>query len=57
LEFGVKSGQLYLGLYNKWVSNKGLILQGNFGLGRSFFNSDFGEKYIGRLGISIGYRF
>jgi len=46
-----------LGLGYKWVSKKGLILQGNFGLGKNLFNADQGEEVVGRVGISVGYRF
>jgi hypothetical protein len=48
---------LGLGLGYKWVSEKGLVLQANFGLGRNLFNGDIGEEIIGKAGISIGYRF
>lgn len=48
-----------VGLGGKWVTNKGLILELNAGVGRNLFNGQFERDYtiIGRGGVSIGYRF
>lgn len=48
-----------LGIGYKWVSKKGLVLQGNLGVGRNIFNGkkSYGELHPGKAGISIGYRF
>ncbi len=48
---------LGLGIGYKWVSEKGLIIQSNFALGKNLFNGDTGEDVIGKIGISIGLRF
>lgn len=50
---------LGIGLGGKWVTRKGLIFELNIGVGRNLFQ-DFEEReneFIGRVGVSIGYRF
>ena len=51
---------LGIGLGGKWVTKKGLLLEINGGLGRNLFNNQYDDRdfeLIGRLGISVGYRF
>lgn len=50
-----------LGLGGKWISKKGVTLEINAGLGRNLFsnynNYDRDYEFIGRAGVSVGYRF
>jgi hypothetical protein len=51
---------LGIGLGGKWVTKKGLLLEINGGLGRNLFNNQYDDRdfeLIGRLGVSVGYRF
>jgi hypothetical protein len=51
---------LGIGLGGKWVTKKGLLLEVNGGVGRNLFNNQYDDmdyELIGRLGISVGYRF
>lgn len=50
---------LGIGLGGKWVTKKGLLLEINGGVGRNLFNNQYERDFelIGRLGISVGYRF
>jgi len=49
---------LGIGLGGKWVTNRGLIGEINFGVGRNLFNSnDYDTEFVGKFGITIGYRF
>jgi hypothetical protein len=56
---GLNDFALGLGAGYKWVSKKGLVLQANLGIGRNLFNADIGEQNetVGKIGVSIGYRF
>ena len=40
----------------KYVSDGGLVLEGNIGIGRNLFNSNSPE-IVPRFGVNIGYRF
>lgn len=50
-----------LGLGGKWISKRGVTFEINAGLGRNLFseynNEDRDYEFIGRGGISVGYRF
>ncbi len=49
---------LGIGLGGKWVTNRGLLGEINFGVGRNLFNgNDYDSEFVGKLGITIGYRF
>lgn len=50
---------LGIGLGGKWITNKGLLLEVNAGVGRNLFNNRYDRDFelIGRGGITIGYRF
>lgn len=51
---------LGIGLGGKWVTNSGFIGELNLGFGRNLFNSDRLDdenEIIGKIGISLGYRF
>lgn len=54
---------LGLGFGNKWVTSSGFIIEANIGFGKNLINNVegkteyIGERYVGRLGISIGKRF
>ncbi len=49
---------LGIGLGGKWVSKKGFIGELNLGVGRNLFNADeTGTELIGKLGITVGWRF
>jgi len=49
---------LGIGVGGKWVSKKGFIGELNIGIGRNLFNSDqTGTELVGKLGITLGYRF
>jgi hypothetical protein len=52
---------LGFGLGFKLVSKKGLVLEANGGIGRNLLNPEkndyFGHTFVGRGGITIGYRF
>ena len=50
-----------IGLGGKWISKKGVTFEINAGLGRNLFSEynkeDRNYEFIGRGGISVGYRF
>jgi len=49
---------LGIGLGGKWVTKKGFIGELNFGIGRNLFNNNESDnEFIGKVGITIGYRF
>lgn len=49
---------LGIGLGGKWVTKRGLLGEINFGIGRNIFNANNGSTdFVGKLGITIGYRF
>lgn len=48
---------LGVGLGGKWVTKGGFTGELNLGIGRNLFNGDTGNEVIGKIGISIGYRF
>lgn len=47
-----------IGVGGKWVTNKGFVAELNLGIGRNLFNADrTGSEAVGKVGITIGYRF
>ncbi|MDO1501847.1 DUF3575 domain-containing protein [Winogradskyella maritima] len=49
---------LGIGLGGKWLTNSGFVGELSFGIGRNLFNSsDVSEDFVGKLGITLGYRF
>lgn len=49
---------LGIGFGGKWVSESGFLGELNIGFGRNIFNGDNDEfDLVGRVGITIGYRF
>ncbi|MFC0603204.1 DUF3575 domain-containing protein [Winogradskyella pulchriflava] len=49
---------LGIGLGGKWITKKGFVGKINYGIGRNLFKTDESEfDFIGKFGISIGYRF
>ena len=55
---GRRRGDFLLGIGTgyKHVFNNGIIFQANLGAGRNLTNNG-GEKYLGKVGITFGYRF
>jgi len=49
---------LGIGLGGKWITNSGFIGELNLGFGRNLFNNDrYDYEIIGKVGVSVGYRF
>ncbi|WP_460220653.1 DUF3575 domain-containing protein [Psychroserpens sp. MEBiC05023] len=49
---------LGIGLGGKWVTNSGFIGELNLGLGRNLTNTgDDSDDFVGKVGITVGYRF
>ena len=50
---------LGIGVGGKWITNRGMFAEVNFGVGRNLFNSnDFSDyEVIGKASIAIGIRF
>ena len=48
---------LGIGFGGKWVTNRGFIGELNLGVGRNLFNSDTIDDFVGKLAITLGYRF
>lgn len=48
---------LGIGLGGKWITNNGFIGEINAGIGRNLFNTDIRDDLVGKLAITIGYRF
>lgn len=48
---------LGIGFGGKWVTNKGFIGELNLGVGRNLFNNDTVDDFVGKLAITLGYRF
>ncbi len=47
-----------VGIGGKWVTKSGFVAELNLGVGRNLFNSDrTGTDAVGKLGITLGYRF
>lgn len=50
---------LGIGLGGKWVTNNGFIGELNIGFGRNLFRGEDegGDDFVGKIGITVGYRF
>lgn len=49
---------LGIGLGGKWVTNSGFVGELSLGVGRNLFNAnDSTEEFVGKIGITLGYRF
>lgn len=50
---------LGIGLGGKWITRRGLLGEINFGIGRNLFsnNDNFDNEFVGKIGITVGYRF
>jgi hypothetical protein len=52
---------LGFGIGSKWITKKGVIFELNAGFGRNLLNADkndfYGHEFVGRGGLSVGYRF
>ncbi|NNC45239.1 MAG: DUF3575 domain-containing protein [Winogradskyella sp.] len=49
---------LGIGLGGKWVTDSGFVGELNLGIGRNLFNNDSdGDEIVGKVGITLGYRF
>ena len=49
---------LGVGLGGKWLTKSGFIAELNLGIGRNFIKvSDTDDSIVGKVGISLGYRF
>lgn len=49
---------LGIGIGGKWISKSGFVGELSLGVGRNLFNSDkTGTEAVGKVGITIGYRF
>ena len=46
-----------IGLGGKWITNKGITGELNFGVGRNLFNGDEASEFVVKAGITVGYRF
>ncbi|RZV68278.1 MAG: DUF3575 domain-containing protein [Flavobacteriaceae bacterium] len=60
VEENITDFALGIGLGGKFMTQRGLVGEVNLGIGRNLFNSksnDFGNEIVGKVGISIGYRF
>lgn len=58
-EDNVTDFALGIGIGGKWVTNRGMFAEINFGVGRNLFNSsDYDDyEFVGKAAISIGFRF
>ena len=58
-EENVTDFALGIGIGGKWITNRGMFAEVNFGVGRNLFNNrDFDDyEVIGKASISIGVRF
>ncbi|WP_299128333.1 DUF3575 domain-containing protein [uncultured Winogradskyella sp.] len=48
---------LGIGVGGKWYTKSGLIGELSLGVGRNLITSDFNNDFVGKLGVTIGYRF
>ncbi len=49
---------LGIGIGGKWVTNNGFVGELNLGVGRNIINDkDFDEDFVGKVAITVGYRF
>jgi hypothetical protein len=48
---------LGIGIGGKWVTNRGLIGEIGFGVGRNLIHNDTESDFVGKVNITLGYRF
>jgi hypothetical protein len=48
---------LGIGFGGKWITKRGFLAELNFGVGRNLFNKDSVDDFVGKLAITLGYRF
>ena len=48
---------LGIGLGGKWITARGFIGELGFGVGRNLFHSDTDSDFIGKVAITLGFRF
>lgn len=50
-----------IGLGSKWITKRGILFELSGGIGRNLLNSEkndyLGHTFVGRFGITLGYRF
>lgn len=57
-EDNVTDFALGIGVGGKWVTSRGFLGELGFGVGRNLFNSsNNGSEFVGKVGITLGYRF
>jgi hypothetical protein len=55
-ENSVTDFALGIGIGGKWITKRGFLAELNFGIGRNLLNNSV-EDFIGKAGITLGYRF
>ncbi|MGB1231661.1 MAG: DUF3575 domain-containing protein [Winogradskyella sp.] len=48
---------LGIGLGGKWIAKSGFIGELNLGIGRNLIDTDYNNEIVGKIGITVGYRF
>lgn len=48
---------LGIGLGGKWITNGGFIGELSLGIGRNLLSSDYDNEFVGKIGVTLGYRF
>ena len=48
---------LGIGLGGKWITKSGFIGELSFGIGRNLIDTDYNDEVVGKVGITVGYRF
>lgn len=48
---------LGIGVGGKWITNNNFIGELSVGVGRNILSSDYDNDFVGKVGITIGYRF
>ncbi len=48
---------LGIGIGGKWYNKSGFIGELSFGIGRNLVSSEYDNDFVGKVGITIGYRF
>ncbi len=57
IENNVTDFALGIGIGGKWITKRGFLAELNFGVGRNLFNGGSNEDFVGKIGITLGYRF
>ncbi|MBO6605593.1 DUF3575 domain-containing protein [Psychroserpens sp.] len=48
---------LGIGVGGKWITNNNFVGELSVGVGRNILSSDYDNDFVGKVGITIGYRF